>query len=88
MKTVLMSLGQLICWTIALFVLIPPIPSDAGQTYSFLPHGVIAAVFLFLHRFLAIKTRRSGKEAIVFALLEAACLFVFGMVLFDRMHVR
>lgn len=88
MKTVLMSLGQLICWAIALFVLIPPIPSDTGQTYSFLSHGVIAAVFFLLNRFLAIKTRRSGKEAIVVVLIEAASLFVFGMVLFDRMHVR
>jgi uncharacterized protein YhhL (DUF1145 family) len=78
------GVSTIVLWGVALLVLVPPIPSDISQTYSYIPRGLIAAVSLLFSRILSF--RREKHFALT--LIEVVIFFVFGLIIFQRAQIR
>ncbi|MDD5139903.1 MAG: hypothetical protein PHY43_06555 [Verrucomicrobiales bacterium] len=74
MKTQVLRGLELFLFFVALAFVIPPVPSNAGQTYRPLPAMIIGVVILLCSLLLA---RKRGSENLVAILLKMLFYLVF-----------
>lgn len=81
MKTLRSDVFQLLTFLVALFLLIPPVPSNEGHRYSFFPVGTLAIGVFAIHQLLQVRT---GKVTFILALFQLIIFSGFGYIIYDR----
>ena len=76
---------EVILFGFALFMAIPPVPSEAGHVYHFLPAALIGGSAFLASLFLA---ARRGAENWLTAFLRLSLYLAFVYVLQMRMTIR
>jgi hypothetical protein len=75
----------IILWGVGLVLLIPPVPSETGQSYSFFPRGIIAVACFIGSRWFAVRWR---THHVISTVLEAAIFILCGILLADRVRIH
>ncbi len=69
----------------ALFLSIPPVPSNEGETYSFWPIAIPAGMLVGASRLIAL---RQGTETPLGAVLKVAIVLVAGFGMHARVNIH
>jgi len=72
-------------FALAIFLLIPPVPSAEGQTYSFWPMVIPAGALMSASRFIAL---RQGTETPLGLVLKVAIVLAAGFGIYARVNIR
>jgi hypothetical protein len=80
MKSILLIIAEVILFLAALFILIPPVPSEPSARIAFLPLGLIAVLLFAASRLLA---WFRGAETIWIIVIQSAA-FYFLLLFFIR----
>jgi hypothetical protein len=81
MKSILLIIAEVILFLAALFILIPPVPSEPSARIAFLPLGLIAVLLFAASRLLA---WFRGAETIWIIVIQSAAFLLFAFVLYQR----
>ncbi len=68
-------------FAVALFLLIPPVPSMKGETYSFFPLGYIAIVLFSTSKFISLWRKSENIYSIIFQIIV---FILFGIIVHER----
>ena len=71
-------------FSISLFLLIPPVPSNELARYHFIPMGFLSVVLFGLSRYLSIK---SHKQSIWSLLFQILVFFIYSLITYERFQL-
>jgi hypothetical protein len=78
---IFLSLIENFLFSISLFLLIPPVPSNDLVRYDFIPMGWVSVFLFSLSKLLSVKL---GKESIWKAIFQTLIFFIYSFFCYER----
>lgn len=84
LKLILLQLSSVFLFSLALILMVPPVPSQPKSTYQPMPAVFFAGVLLAVSLFAG---RRAGLDPLWKIAAQAVIFIVYGYILFERVQM-